>query len=145
MAENNGENNVSKPRIPGRNGGSLNPGGTPGNSGGGRPPNRVRSMAREATEEGIPIIAELMRGGEKVYPSQQIQAFRALSDIGVPKEVVTTTVTHDGERMIGLVFDVLAEMLEPEQYAVVSQAILAKAQVIETGESGEDVNNDPES
>ena len=55
MSENSVDNNV----IPGRNGGVLNRGGTPGNKGGtGRPKNEIREAARRDFEEAMPLIRE---------------------------------------------------------------------------------------
>lgn len=109
--ENHGENPglVAQPH-----GGALRVGGT--NKGGtGRPPNRVRELAKLAVEDSLPIIAEMVKGGENVYPSQQIQAFKVLADIGLPKEVIQTVLTQDSAAIMEYVAMAAAEIMDDAQ------------------------------
>ncbi len=56
MSENSVQNSVG---IAGKNGGTLLPGGVPGNKGGtGRPKNEIREAARRDFEAAMPLIAE---------------------------------------------------------------------------------------
>ena len=57
MSENSVQNSVG---IAGKNGGTLLPGGVPGNKGGtGRPKNEIREAARRDFEAAMPLIAEV--------------------------------------------------------------------------------------
>lgn len=52
--------------VPQSHGGALLSGGQPGNKGGpGRPPSKVRALAREEFFEAIPELAKIARGGGK--------------------------------------------------------------------------------
>ena len=95
---------VLVPRPDGR--GALNSGGTPGNKGGGRPPNELRGSMREILEEGLPHLREFVTGerpsaaevkcpecGEEVLvelkeasPADQLKAMDIVARFGLPKE-----------------------------------------------------------
>lgn len=73
-------------KVPQPRGGFLNSGGTPGNPGGGRPPNRIRLKAREILEDdGMPRLQEIIKSKES-SEGTVVAACRTLSDLGVPKQ-----------------------------------------------------------
>ena len=72
--ENNVKNNVAT--MPGRNGGRLNAGGTPGNAGGtGRPTNELRGSMREILAEGLPELQDYATG-QKGKPAESRDPIR---------------------------------------------------------------------
>lgn len=88
MGKKTGAKSALKPttmRVPAHGVGQLRVG-NPGCAGGtGRPPNKVRELAREKVYAGIPHIAKLMT--EAGREADQIAAFMALARLGVPNQV----------------------------------------------------------
>jgi len=84
------------PTMPGKNGGTLNRGGTPGNKGGtGRPPNALKNLA---TEEVIKIIPRMSRIAQGETIMSQIR--RKGSD-GRPIELEATPEIKDQIKAFG--------------------------------------------
>lgn len=94
-----------------------------GNKGGGRPSDQARKLAAKKTLENIDLIAGLIKTAQ--HDSQKIAAFKALADLGVPKEVIQTLITHDADRLMGCVAAAAAEFFEDES---VFDAFLARVE-----------------
>mgnify|MGYP003443686140 CR=1 FL=1 len=115
-AQNSVENSVQRPalrRAP--NGGMLYTGGVPGHAGGtGRPQDIARKLAADGITQAMPGIVAIAMGGEGIYPSQQVAAAKLLSDIGIPKEIITHPVEHNVAGVIQAVSEVLVRELGVE-------------------------------
>ena len=76
--------------VPGRNGGRLNAGGTPGNKGGtGRPKDRIKAALSDDLEEGLQQIGEALRAEELTVAEKQKHMEVALRyTLPVPKNTV---------------------------------------------------------
>lgn len=111
---------VNEPRafIPGRNGGRLNTGGTPGNKGGtGRTSNEVMGLARgELTPDRLKHVGGLVKSGKT--EAVQLAAVRTLAEIGVKRVSVVETVTVEAEEVIGRIFKAMADYFagQPDEF-----------------------------
>lgn len=68
--------------IPQPHGGALYAGGVPGNRGGGRPPSRIRGIARKAFGERVRLLAEIADDGEE-SARDRIRAIDVLGRYGL--------------------------------------------------------------
>lgn len=113
------ENNLAfnQPFIPGKNGGRLNPGGTPGNKGGpGAPSSAVRKASRESYERGLEVFNKILGL--------------------VEKELKECTSLEGLERLKGLLSDVLRGTDMSGKYGLGEPKIFADDEVLEAVSTG---------
>ena len=99
--ENNVRNNVAT--MPGKNGGRLNAGGTPGNKGGtGVPPSAIRAYCRGSFAVRIPILEDIAAGEYEATPRDRIKAMDILAKYGgvdklalMPEELPSREITPE--------------------------------------------------
>lgn len=127
--ENNVENNV--PKMPARNGGELNAGGTPGNKGGtGRPPNEVRALASRLGYKALERFEEQLDQNAEVTNTD----LSRMADIGLKYGIGTKVeLSLSNTALMEIVGVVAAKYLSPEQF----DAFLGEIEDLANGSMGD--------